>query len=188
MYYNRETLASQQDAFNNMKQGSMTVLEAVKKFEQLARLCPKLIPNEMENVRRMMKLFLTDIAKQDKEVRAQIFKAKNEDRVMLKQMQPKQNQDFGLKGQTSNSDHNSKQFGSNKRKGNAYNQGQQKNYPQKKNNQVNGGNNFNYPMYLKCGKKHSGGRLEAPEPQARIYAYTKGDVEAGTSHVSSPRN
>ncbi|GMN65763.1 hypothetical protein TIFTF001_034873 [Ficus carica] len=27
------------------------------------------------------------------------------------------------------------------------------------------------------------GRLEAPELQARIYAYTKGDVEAGTSHV-----
>ena len=27
------------------------------------------------------------------------------------------------------------------------------------------------------------GRLEAPEPQARIYAYTKRDAEAGTSHV-----
>ncbi|GMN30931.1 hypothetical protein TIFTF001_048051, partial [Ficus carica] len=27
------------------------------------------------------------------------------------------------------------------------------------------------------------GRLEAPEPHARIYAYTKGDVEAGTSSV-----
>ncbi|GMN32545.1 hypothetical protein TIFTF001_044698 [Ficus carica] len=27
------------------------------------------------------------------------------------------------------------------------------------------------------------GRIEAPEPQARIYAYTKGDAEAGTSHV-----
>ena len=27
------------------------------------------------------------------------------------------------------------------------------------------------------------GRLEAPEPQARIYAYTKGDAEAGASHV-----
>ncbi|GMN26995.1 hypothetical protein TIFTF001_044064 [Ficus carica] len=27
------------------------------------------------------------------------------------------------------------------------------------------------------------GRLEAPEPQARIYAYTKRDTEAGTSHV-----
>ena len=27
------------------------------------------------------------------------------------------------------------------------------------------------------------GRLEAPEPQTRIYTYTKGDAEAGTSHV-----
>ncbi|GMN22150.1 hypothetical protein TIFTF001_051183 [Ficus carica] len=27
------------------------------------------------------------------------------------------------------------------------------------------------------------GRVEAPKPQTRIYAYTKGDVEAGTSHV-----
>ena len=27
------------------------------------------------------------------------------------------------------------------------------------------------------------GRLEAPEPEARIYAYTKGDAEAGTSNV-----
>ena len=27
------------------------------------------------------------------------------------------------------------------------------------------------------------GRLEAPEPQARIYAYTKGDAEASTSNV-----
>ncbi|KAL5567329.1 hypothetical protein UlMin_030493 [Ulmus minor] len=27
------------------------------------------------------------------------------------------------------------------------------------------------------------GRLEAPEPEAKIYAYTKGDVDAGTSNV-----
>ncbi|GMN65261.1 hypothetical protein TIFTF001_034333 [Ficus carica] len=103
MYYNNEILAAQQDEFNSLKQGSMTVLEAIKKFEQLGRLCPELIPNEKEKVRRMMKMFRTDIAKQvsagsspptlvsdcisrviraeywinqDKEVRAQIFKAK----------------------------------------------------------------------------------------------------------------
>ncbi|GMN25977.1 hypothetical protein TIFTF001_046007 [Ficus carica] len=73
IYYNRETLAAQQDEFNSMKQGSMTVLEAVKKFEQLARMCPKLIPTETEK---------------DKETRAQIFKAKKEERAMLKQSQP----------------------------------------------------------------------------------------------------
>ena len=40
MYYNIEILTTQQDEFNSMRQGSMTVLEAVKKFEQLARLYP----------------------------------------------------------------------------------------------------------------------------------------------------
>ncbi|GMN21387.1 hypothetical protein TIFTF001_048870 [Ficus carica] len=54
----------QQDEFTSFKQGSMSVLEAVNKFEQLARLCPELVPNEKEKVRRMMKMFRTDIAKQ----------------------------------------------------------------------------------------------------------------------------
>ncbi|GMN54130.1 hypothetical protein TIFTF001_023253 [Ficus carica] len=132
MYYNQEILAAQQDEFNSMKQGSMTVLEAVKKFEQLARLCPKLVPNETEKVRRMMKMFRTDIAKQvsarsspptlvfdcisrairaeyrinqDREARAQIFKAKKEEKVVLKQSQPKE---FYSKGQTSSFAQNSK--------------------------------------------------------------------------------
>ncbi|GMN68408.1 hypothetical protein TIFTF001_037465 [Ficus carica] len=89
MYYNRETLAAQQDEFNSMMQGSMTVLEAVKKFEQLASLCLELVLNE---------------TKKGKEARTQIFKAKKEDRAVLKQLQPKQNQDFHSKGQTSNLD------------------------------------------------------------------------------------
>ncbi|GMN21932.1 hypothetical protein TIFTF001_049561 [Ficus carica] len=116
MYYNREILVAQQDEFNSLKQGSMTVLEAVKKFEQLARLCPELVPNETEKVRRMMKMFRTNIAKQvsagsspptlvadcisqairaeywinqDKEARAQIFKAKKEEKAVVKQTQLK---------------------------------------------------------------------------------------------------
>ena len=47
MYYNSEILAAQQDEFTSLKQGSMTIMEAVKKFEQLARLCPELVPNEI---------------------------------------------------------------------------------------------------------------------------------------------
>ncbi|GMN20428.1 hypothetical protein TIFTF001_043087 [Ficus carica] len=43
MYYNQEILTAQQDEFNSMKQGSITILEAVKKFEQLARLCSELV-------------------------------------------------------------------------------------------------------------------------------------------------
>ncbi|GMN60408.1 hypothetical protein TIFTF001_029512 [Ficus carica] len=125
MYYNREILAAQQDEFNNFKQGSMTVLEAVKKLEQLARLCPKLEPNETEKVRRIMKMFRTDITKQvsagsspptlvsdcisrviraeywinkDKEAMAQIFKAKKEENAVVKQSQPRQNQELYLRG------------------------------------------------------------------------------------------
>ncbi|GMN28101.1 hypothetical protein TIFTF001_051642 [Ficus carica] len=145
MYYNREILAAQQDEFTSFKQGSMSVTEAVKKFEQLARLCPELVPNEKEKVRRMMKMFQTDISKQvsagsspptlvadcisramraeywinqDKEARVQIFKAKKEEKAIEKQLQPRQNQEMNLKGQTSNSNQYSKQFGRNKRKGN----------------------------------------------------------------------
>ncbi|GMN47460.1 hypothetical protein TIFTF001_016634 [Ficus carica] len=33
------------------------------------------------------------------------------------------------------------------------------------------------------GPSMAQGRLEAPESQAKIHAYTKGDVKAGTSHV-----
>ncbi|GMN22800.1 hypothetical protein TIFTF001_051252 [Ficus carica] len=225
MYYNREVLAAQQDEFMNLRQGSMTVMEAIKKFEQLARLCPELVPSETEKVRKMMKMFRTDIAKQvsagsspptlvsdcvsrairaeywinqDKEARAQIFKAKKEEKA-----------------------------------------GQPRNFPQKKNNQGNEDTNIDYPVCARCGKKHPGvckmgtnacylcnkeghyarncpqnnqnqnpqypnrnassqlhaiqarlegpsitqEKLEAPEPQARIYAYTNGDAEAGTSHV-----
>ncbi|GMN31591.1 hypothetical protein TIFTF001_044597 [Ficus carica] len=135
MYYNREILAAQQDEFTSFKQASISVLEAVKKFEQLARLCPELMPNETEKVRRMMKMFQTDISKQvsarsspptlvadcinralraeywinqDKEARAQIFKAKKEERVVVKQSQPRQKQEMYANGQTSNSGQNSK--------------------------------------------------------------------------------
>ncbi|GMN64644.1 hypothetical protein TIFTF001_033709 [Ficus carica] len=76
MYYNSEILATQQDEFNNFKQGSMTVMEAVKKFEQLARLCPELDPNEMDK---------------DKVARAQIFKGKKEEKTVVKQLPPRPN-------------------------------------------------------------------------------------------------
>ncbi|GMN22961.1 hypothetical protein TIFTF001_040374 [Ficus carica] len=183
MYYNREVLAVQQDEFANLKQETMTVMEAVKKFEQLARLCPELVPTETEKVRRMMKMFRTDIAKQvsagsspptlvsdcvsrairaeywinqDKEARAQIFKAKKEEKAIVKQTQPRQSAETNQKGQTNNLAQGSKQFWRNKRKGNFSGQGQQRNYPQKKNNRGNEGNNSDYPVCAKCGKKHLG--------------------------------
>ncbi|GMN68986.1 hypothetical protein TIFTF001_038035 [Ficus carica] len=159
MYYNRDILAAQQDEFNSFRQGSMTVMEAVKKFEQLTRLCSELIPNETEKVRRMMRMFRTDIAKQvsagsnpptlvsdcisrairveywinqDKETRAQIFKAKNEEKAIIKHPQPRLNPEFYSKGQSSNVDQNTRQLRKNKRKGNVMSQGQKRSYPQKK--------------------------------------------------------
>ncbi|GMN53250.1 hypothetical protein TIFTF001_022392 [Ficus carica] len=130
---------------------------------------------------------------------------------MAKQSQSKQNRDFHLKGQTSNFDKNSKQSRNNKRKGNVHNQGQQKNYHKKKNHQASSGNNYPMPLYQNLYLKNqiqnqqhqnrnpssqlpvvhakiegpliAQGRLEALEPQVRIYTYTKGDVEAGTSYV-----
>ncbi|GMN31790.1 hypothetical protein TIFTF001_041638 [Ficus carica] len=265
MYYNQEILAAQQDEFTNFRQGSMTVMEAIKKFEQLARLCPGLVPSEKEKVRRIMKMFWTDIAKQvsagsspptlvsdcisrairaeywinqDKEARAQIFKAKREEKAATKPTQPQQDSESHPKGQASNSTQGFRQSGRNKRKGNFSGQNQQGNFSQKRNNQGNEDTNIYYPVCATCGKKHQGvckmgtdacylcgkeghyarscpqnnqnqnpqytnrnvssqlhavqarlegpsisqGRLEAPEPQARIYAYTNGDAEAGTSH------
>ncbi|GMN72961.1 hypothetical protein TIFTF001_055680 [Ficus carica] len=183
MYYNQEILAAQQDEFTNLRQGSMTVMEAVKKFEQLARLCPELVPNEKEKVRRMMQMFRTDISKQvsagsstptlvsdyisrairaeywinqDKEARAQIFEARKEEKTVAKQVQPRQSSEPSQKSQTNTPAQSSKQFGRNKRKGNSSGEGQQKNYPQKRNNRRNEGNNTDYSVCIKCGRKHPG--------------------------------
>ena len=45
-FFNMRAMNAQQRDFNNLKQGSMTVTEAVTKFNQLARLCPHLVPTE----------------------------------------------------------------------------------------------------------------------------------------------
>ncbi|GMN59401.1 hypothetical protein TIFTF001_028499 [Ficus carica] len=184
MHNNREVLAAQQDEFTNLKQGSMIVMEAVKKFEQLARLCPELVPSETEKVRRMMKMFRTDISKQvsvgsspptlvsdcvsrvisaeyrinqDKEARAQIFKARKEEKAVVKQIQSRQNAEPFPKGQTNNPAQSSKQFGRNKRKGNFTGQGQQqRNYPQKRNTRGNKG--------ALCEELH----YEQPRPESSI--------------------
>ncbi|GMN65141.1 hypothetical protein TIFTF001_034207 [Ficus carica] len=176
MYYNRDILVAQQDEFTSLKQGSMTVLEAVKKFEQLAHLCLELVPNETEKVRRMMKMFRIDITKQvsvgssspilvsdcisrairaeywinqDNEARAQIFKPKKEEKAVVKQLQPRQNLKLYSKGQTSNSAQSSKQFGRNIRKGNVPGQGKQRNYPKKWSNRGNEASRFR--CYLRNG-------------------------------------
>ncbi|GMN29660.1 hypothetical protein TIFTF001_041342 [Ficus carica] len=150
MYYNSEILAAQHDEFNSLKQGSMTVLEAVKKFEQLGRLCPELIPNEKEKVRRMMKMFWTDISKQ-------VSAGSSPPTLVSDYISRQLGLSIGSTKIRSNAVQHSKQFGKNKRKGNVTGQGQQRNYPQKKSNRGNEGNNNNdYPVCAQCGKKHLG--------------------------------
>ncbi|KAL5574614.1 hypothetical protein UlMin_016313 [Ulmus minor] len=60
-YYNRMAMRAQQNEFINIKQGSMSVTEAVRKFDQLARLCPFLVRTEEERVRRMLEMFCPEL-------------------------------------------------------------------------------------------------------------------------------
>ncbi|KAL5583142.1 hypothetical protein UlMin_015584 [Ulmus minor] len=61
-YYNSAILRAQQDEFLNLKQGNMTMIEAVNKFEQLSRLCPFMVRTEEDRLKRMMDMFRPDIA------------------------------------------------------------------------------------------------------------------------------
>ncbi|KAL5572377.1 hypothetical protein UlMin_021974 [Ulmus minor] len=60
-YYNSAILRVQEDEFLNMKQGTMTVIDAVNKFEQLSRLCPSMIRTEEDKLRRIMDMLRPDI-------------------------------------------------------------------------------------------------------------------------------
>ncbi|KAL5577633.1 hypothetical protein UlMin_019332 [Ulmus minor] len=61
-FYNPIAMQEQQTEFLTLKQGKMTVAEAVRKFEQLARLCPYLIPTEEQRTRRMLDMFRPKIS------------------------------------------------------------------------------------------------------------------------------
>ena len=111
-FFNMRVMNAQQRDFNTLKQGSMTVTEAVTKFNQLARLCPHLVPTEEERVRRMMEMFKPELSMtidsknqppvtvadcversmraeyrlaQVKEEQAQFFKARKEEKTKEKQ-------------------------------------------------------------------------------------------------------
>ncbi|KAL5580695.1 hypothetical protein UlMin_013137 [Ulmus minor] len=253
-YYNSAILRVQEDEFLKLKQGTMTVIEAVNKFEQLSRLCPSMIRTEEDKLRRIMDMLRPDITLAiesggspprtvakcvERAIRieyrmAQVKEEKNkyyeEKRNQRKEGSESQNKNFN-RGSRSNSKPN--QYSNFKKKGKPSGQGGQGSQFQRKNPQNN-------PPCKKCGKPHQGecragnpnmcyrcgkeghyakhctnppnygtaqpqnknqtpktyamqallegppinqGRLEAPEPEAKIYAYTKGDVDAGTSNV-----
>ena len=51
-----------QAEFSKLRQGNLTVAEAMDKFNRLARLCPKMVSTEEDRVNRMMEMFRPDIA------------------------------------------------------------------------------------------------------------------------------
>ncbi|KAL5543861.1 hypothetical protein UlMin_007645 [Ulmus minor] len=61
-YYNRMAMIALENEFINLKQGAMSVTEALRKFDQLARLFPFLVPTEEERVRRMLEILQPELA------------------------------------------------------------------------------------------------------------------------------
>ncbi|KAL5561904.1 hypothetical protein UlMin_031651 [Ulmus minor] len=210
-YYNQATMRAKQKEFLNLKQGNMTVIEAVTKFEQLARLCPSLVAIEEERTRKMMDMFCPDITLAiesggsppasvaecvERALRVEYRLAQlKEERARKFEARKNQGKEGG--GARTQRFHQGSKFGNrknvsnpNKRKWNSQEQGGQRNtHP------MDGYKSF--PTCMKCGRQHPGeckagtlvwpstsqGKLEAPEPNARIYTYVKGDAEAGTSNV-----
>ncbi|KAL5570666.1 hypothetical protein UlMin_027241 [Ulmus minor] len=183
-YYNRMAMRAQQNEFINIKQGSMSVTEAVRKFDQLARLCPYLVPAEEERVRRMLEMFRPELAvvidsgdnppttvaecvdralraeyrlAQAKEERNRIFEARKNQKGQTKQ---------GYEMKPNSQAQRTNQYGNNnnKRKGNF---GGQKN--------GKGSGSQSAPI--------TQSRLEAPEANARIFTFSRNDAEAGTSNA-----
>ena len=55
-YFNMSMTKEHNDELDNFYQGNLSVTEAVKRFNQLARLCPNMMPTEEEHLRRMIKM------------------------------------------------------------------------------------------------------------------------------------
>ncbi|KAL5541347.1 hypothetical protein UlMin_045674 [Ulmus minor] len=208
-YYNRMAMRAQQNEFINIKQGSMSVTEAVRKFDQLARLCPYLVPTEEERVRRMLEMFRPELAvvidsgdnppttvaecvdralraeyrlAQAKEERNRIFEARKNQKGQTKQ---------GYEMKPNSQAQRTNQYGNNnnKRKGNFGGQkngkgsGSQMDQGDKLNQPGVQGSRLNAAQVKMEGALITQSRPEAPEANARIFTFSRNDAEAGTSNV-----
>ncbi|GMN68597.1 hypothetical protein TIFTF001_037650 [Ficus carica] len=180
-YFNTEVMEAQQDEFTNFRQDNLSVAEAVKNFEQLARFCPHLIISEKDKVRRMMRMFRSDLAVvissgpyppttvaecvsrairaeywvgQNREQWAKFFKAKKEEKAQAKQYQVRPSQTPQQRGQGGplGQNSNSKQYGNNHQK-RKWNVGGLGNQ-QNCPQKKNASDNNNYSTCQKCGRKH----------------------------------
>ncbi|GMN70446.1 hypothetical protein TIFTF001_039508 [Ficus carica] len=146
-------MKAQQNEFNNIKQGSMSITKVVRKFDQLARLCPHLVPIEDERVRQMLDMFCPEIAvvidsgerspttvaecveralrdeyrlAKAKQERAKFFEEKKKEKSQSKQNQGNQP---NIQRNRSNLNGNHPNQNHNKRKGNFNRNNNQKNQP-----------------------------------------------------------
>ncbi|KAK6146375.1 hypothetical protein DH2020_020244 [Rehmannia glutinosa] len=154
------------DEFEGLRQGDMTVIDVVTKFDQLARLCPGMVRDEEVRVRRLIKVLRPEIAvivdgASPPNTQAELVKGALHAEYHLqknKKYQPPQNQsnneaDSQSKAQGNNN--NNQNWRNNKRKGNFKNQ---KNHGSRK--EVKGPQQYNNNKIIlpcnKCGKKHLG--------------------------------
>ena len=56
-YYDPASLRQQQKEFSELTQGNMSVSEVCRKFDQLSRLCPYVVPTEREKIQKMIGMF-----------------------------------------------------------------------------------------------------------------------------------
>ncbi|KAL5549485.1 hypothetical protein UlMin_004716 [Ulmus minor] len=204
-YFHPAVLQGKVEEFNNLHQGNLSVTEAIKRFDQLARLVPHLVTDERERVRRMIRMFRPGIATiADAGDHGPQTVAECIDRALRAEFCEKEN----LREQASNSQPNKNYARNNNRyqnnRGRYNNQGRSgSNQHDKRKGNSAGGSNSNqnkknkpnnqgstYPTCPKCGKLHPEAEAEPSTVVlgqlivASILAYVLIDSGATHSFVS----
>ncbi|KAL5578682.1 hypothetical protein UlMin_011124 [Ulmus minor] len=163
------SLSAQQTEFLSLKQDNMTVAEAVKKFERLAKLCPYLVPTEEQRTKRMLEMFRPDISlaiecggeppATTTDCIERAYRAEHR----LNQLREMRQRQFENRKKQGNQGGNHNSGNMNKGQQGSQSQGQGKNNNKRKGNNQAGRNtrqqtakknNATYPTCSKCGKNH----------------------------------